>query len=159
VDWIANEAAATNGNVDPNRVAAGGTVGTLLIFVWPGNQLATITNGKLYQTVELEAGNYRFVVAVNEAHNFTVNPFNRVYVVAASGNDLPDTDNVEEEALAFARVAPGPDGAPPPPFNPPRMMTIEFTLSAKSIVSLGFVANLTGSQQVHFRYVELWEFR
>jgi len=149
VDWIVNDAGLANGNVDNLR-------GNTLVMIatnispWP---VAEIVNGKLYQTVELEAGTYRFDAFVNE----TSNPMGQAYIVVALGNDLPNTNLVEQEALAFASPPPGiATGAV-------RTFSLEFVLSEKNHVSLGFVVTFeppSGSlQQIHFRQFELWEKR
>ena len=140
-DWIANAAAAANGNVDTNRGS------TLMMVAWAGYPSEIMTNGKLYQTVELETGTYRFDVDVNESSN----PVDKVYIVAALGNDLTDVADTEAQALAFASIPSGiATGAV-------QRFSLEFDLSEKSFVSLGFVANLSTLQQVHFRKVELWK--
>ena len=139
--WIVNPEAAVNGNVDINRG------NTLLMIAWGGHPSLNVINGKLYQTVELEAGSYRFIASINES----TNTITSVYTVVALGNDLPDVADLEAQALAIASVPAGiATGAV-------QILTLEFELSEKSFVSLGFVANLTADQQVHFRKVELWK--
>ena len=145
VDWTANEAAATNGNVDNAKESS------LSMWTWPGlSPLVPIVNGKLYQTVELEAGTYRFDAFIRS----TSNTVNKAYVVAAAGNDLPDIDNVED-ALAFV---PTPAGIAATAASKPTL-SVEFTIAEKMAVSLGFLGNINSQQDVNYKKVELWEKR
>ena len=147
VDWKYNDAGIANGNVDTQRG------GTLVIIAYSSFAVGTITNGKLYQSVELESGTYRFDVQVNE----TSNPMGQAYIVAALGDDLPNTNRVTQDALAY--VVP-PVGIAT---GDVRTFSLEFDLSEKSVVSLGFVVTFeppAGTiHQIHFRKVELWERR
>ena len=144
LDWTANASAAINGNVDTHETLLHGVLG-----FWAGWGLGpagSIENGKLYQTVELEAGTYRF-----EAYLFQNNQSpTKAYVVAALGNDLPDTDDVEQTALAFTLV---PHIVPT---NSNVKLSVDFVLSEKSDVSLGFVITCGQPTQVYFRRVELF---
>ena len=147
-DWTANAAAAANGNVDTNVSFLNGV---LTLWGWSGlSPVTSIVNGKLYQTVELEAGEYRFDAFLFGNTQTGGNP--RAYVVAASGNDLPDTNNVGHVALASTAV-------PPPPIatNSNLQLSVDFVLSEKSNVSLGFVITCGAPTQVSFRKVELWK--
>lgn len=147
VDWNYNDAGLANGNVDNNLG------GTLVIIAYSTWGVGTIKDGKLFQTVELDAGTYRYDVTVAE----TSNPMGPAYIAVALGNELPNTEKVESEALAFVR----------PPTGIPRgssqLYSLEFDLSEKCFVSLGFVVTFeppAGTiHQVHFRKVELWEKR
>ena len=138
--WTANAAASANGNIDgygPRNDA---------LTMWTYSGFPTITNGKLYQTVSLEAGKYRFNAFVFE----TGSSGYQVYATASSGNELPNTDDVESQALGFIRV---PSGIA---MGANVKISFEFTLTTKSIISLGFAGTLTGNQQVFFSKVELW---
>ena len=146
VDWTTNAAAATNGNVDTHEELLGGVLG---FIVWDALLPAqSITNGKLYQTVNLAAGKYRFDAYLFGNTQTSGNP--KAYVVAALGDDLPDTDDTEQMALGFVSV-PGPLGA-----GANLQLSVEFFLSERSVVSLGFVATSGNRCQVYFRKVELW---
>ena len=148
VGWIANAVAAVNGNID-NFKGAGYS---LSMLTWAGySPSPSITNGKLYQTVELEAGVYKFDAALYT----TSDGVSRAYVVAALGNDLPDVDNVAQETFSFMPV---PAGIEASAASKP-VLSVEFTLSRKSFVSLGFVANIASNQEMLIRRVELWEKR
>jgi len=147
VDWTTNAAAAANGNVDTHEELLGGVLG---FIVWDAGFLPaqSITNGKLYQTVNLVAGKYRFNAYLFGNTQVSGNP--KAYVVAALGNDLPNTDDAEQMALGYVLV-PGPLGA-----GQNMQLSVEFVLSESSAVSLGFVATSGNRCQVYFRKVELW---
>ena len=139
-DWLVN-AANVNGS------SSGGRGYTLTMIAWSTANVTSFVNGKLYQTVELDAGIYRFDVFAYE----TSATINRAYVVAALGNELHDTDVIEQESLDFAPVPTGVAAASN------RQISVGFTLSEKSIVTLGFVASLNVNEMIHFRRVELWQ--
>lgn len=135
-DWIANAEAAKGGNVhlDFNKYLA--------LLTWDGYPSESVSNGKLYQTVELEAGTYRFDV---EAFSFWGIP-DECYIVAALGDDLPDVVDVEDQSLGFDRI-----------YDGETTYSFTFELSEKSTVSIGFVANLGANQWMRFVKVELFK--
>jgi len=148
-DWLTNAAGGANGNVD-THVNFGGRLG---IWGQVGNAiypLPLVENGKLYQTVELEAGIYRFNVVIFRSGNSIMPP--EIYIAANSGNDLPDTNEIEQTALGFISVPNVTVNADIPYF-------LEFALSAKSDVSLGFVVTTqeSGSTQFFVTNVGLWK--
>ena len=142
-DWRTNPAGAINGNVDN----ANGDV--LTIWAWEGlSPVPSVENAKLFQSVELAAGNYRFEAMIYS------NPSDvdicRAYVVAASGYDLPNMDNVGQDAIEYNLI---PVVAP----YSNVVCSIEFTLTEQSFVSLGFVANIAGNHQLMISKVSLWQ--
>ena len=150
-DWTANAAAAQNGVVDINP---GGTNSNICLTIWTWGGLSpasSITNGKLYQTVELEAGSYRLqAVCFNN-----IGASWEAYLVAALGNELPDIGNVSGEnsfAIPIERVTT--DVQRP---SDDQTVSLYFYISEKSTVSLGFVASINGNSQLIIRSVELWE--
>jgi hypothetical protein len=147
--WNTNEAAAANGNIDVLKNTAGNHWG-LTLWAWSGYSPAgSFTNGKLYQTIELDAGTYRF-----DALIYAVSPnLNRSYVVAALGEDLPDIADVSALALASAIV---PADIQEAATNKPTL-SVEFTLVEKATVSLGFVANIDHAQETIYKKVRLME--
>ena len=146
-DWIANETAVQNGNMDSQR-------GTLSL--WANTTTAlypTIINGKMYQTVELEAGIYKFDVSLFLTN---LDASHRAYIVAALGDELPDAGNVAQ-ALAYTPFINGvgeADASKP-------TISIQFTISEKSVVSLGFLVNYSGgaTNLSHISKVVLWNIR
>ena len=134
--WLYNTAGGSNGVVFANQ--EGSYNCTLTMQAWASDlfPVQNMVNGKLYQTAELEAGYYRFTAnlfAAGEGYN--------AYVVAASG-DIPDTGAVSS-ALGYKQI-PTTTGA----------VTVEFTLSQKTTVSLGFVATMAGAE-FHVSSVQL----
>ncbi len=107
--------------------------------IWP------LTNGKLYKSVELEAGTYRFS-ACSPLYNTHYGGSCELYIAAALGNGLPDTGNIGS-ALGSASI-------PETGAWVEQSYSFEFTLSAKSTVSLGFVANMRQAE-AYIRKVEL----
>jgi len=146
-DWTVNDAAAPSGNVYDNigepTNAFNGSLSMVGYSSWPAG---TYANGKLYQTVELERGTYKFSAFV-----FRSIGTYKAYVVAASGNDLPDTDDAEQDALDCVSIHTGIQ------FDDNTELFVEFTLSEKSTVSLGFVVSFTGQGEFYFNKVELWQ--
>jgi len=137
-NWIANAAAAANGNIDNHE-----TLSARLTFIVAIAGQVPIENGKLYQTVELEAGTYRFDVWVYRSQ------LNQpVYLVVASGDDLPDTNVVEQEALRYILL-------PNLAVSADVLYSMEFVLPEKQTVSLGFLANGVATTQVIFSRVAL----
>lgn len=146
--WIGNTVGTRNGNIDilkntPNN--------GLTLWAWSGySPLPSFENGKLFQTIELEAGTYRFdalVYAVSSS-------LNRSYVVVALGENLPDINNISS-ALASTAT---PNDIKEADANKP-ILTVEFILTEKSKVSLGFVANIGHAQETIYKKVKLFEKR
>jgi len=113
-EWIINAAAAENGTSAQGR--------GYVLSLWTWNN-PTVDNGKVYQTIELEPGTYRFDATIYETR-----PNTNAYLVVALGNDLPNTNDVPQNSLGYIRV---PDniavGALP-------TISTEFTISVKSTV-------------------------
>ena len=109
-----------------------------------------IENGKLFQTVELETGSYRFDFWVHRSEQPTVTA--AAFVVAALGDDLPDANNVPQEALGFFRL-------PRIAANSDIQYSFNFELAEKATTSLGFVVNSVdgGNTQILFSRVALWK--
>jgi len=130
-----------------NTAVTSGTVRAAVEYAlglhgWYGN----FTNGKLYQTVDLDEGVYRFVVALKQ--NFDCST---ACIVAHLGNDLPDYDRVAQDALGSFAV--------PHPHHGHQneaVISFQFGLSRRSTVSLGFVANVR-DDDMYFNRVELWK--
>jgi hypothetical protein len=97
---------------------------------WSGT--ANITNGKIYQTITLPAGNYIFTEA---DYTEALDP---VYVVAAGDTTLPDISNISS-ALGYGK------------FTSSRYVseTVQclFTVPQQQTVSLGFLSTMTSGNQ------------
>ncbi len=95
-----------------------------LISVDAGYGIPAISNGKIYQTITLPAGDYLFELDITS--NSLVGT---KYVAAAIGDSLPDIVDVETSALAHADIGGG---------------VLEFSLSQTETVSVGFLFELPG---------------
>lgn len=134
-DWISNDAVK---NID-NRTKGGfdsfNGGGYLAMERWGTPE---IPNGKIYQTIKLPQGKYRF-----DADFETAVISNQLLLTVAAGAGLPDIDNISQ-AIATA------------PYNAPRMM---FELPAEQEVSIGFLGNLVNDAQAfRVRFVKLYKF-
>lgn len=144
--WKTNAVGGRNGNVD---VLKNSPKHGLTLWAWSGySPLPGYENGKLFQTIALEKGTYRFDAVVNN----TSTTLNRAYIVAALGDDLPDIADISS-ALSTTAI---PNDIKEGNMNKPTL-SVEFTLTEKSNVSLGFLANIGHAQEIVFRKVELYE--
>jgi len=135
-DWLINDACKATGNLDyHDYFGGGGAMGFEAI-----DGVSTIDNGKLYQTIDLEAGNYSFDAYFQE---YQANP--RAYAVANIGNDLPDIDDVETTATAYTPIT----------LTSGATYSVKFSLTKKSTVSIGFVGTCNWGARVMFSKVEL----
>jgi len=166
-DWIANEAAAANGNVSGARNNALGMIANATTANFGSR---TIINGKLYQTIQLDAGVYRFDATLYSNVCTNNATFFKTFVVANKGNDLPDTFdeekqsitlNIEQTALGYALI---PRNGAPSNYIPPvprPVYSTTFTLTETTTVSLGFVINQYSTDvlnfQTFFEKVELFQ--
>ena len=145
VGWIANTAAAENGNVknDPGR----GIDWMLDINSWG----VDVIDGLLYQVVDLEAGTYKIDAYIFHAATCCDGHLNFDLAAALGDTGLPFSEGSLGNVLDAATIPEVPvgtqdneywwdsefiwDGAPP-------MVSIEFELSAAGKVSLGFYGKL-----------------
>ena len=139
-DWKVNAAAAISGNVrwganDWDCKYDLGMTG------WTG----AFDNGKLFQTVELPAGTYRYVVIGQIG---TIGATNEGYIAAALGYDLPNTADLPNDALGFTAL--------PSSITTGTSYSLEFVLSQQNTVSMGFVATMWQAQ-AYFSKIELWK--
>ena len=138
--WTVNDAAAQNGNVDNAYGNA------LALWAWSGySPVGSFTNGKIYQTILLQPGNYRFKVTIK---SFSPS-LNKGYLAVCAGYDLADIEKIENEALGYYQLISNP--------KPVEDDIIEcmFTLESPAVVSLGLVANIDHAQEVDLKKVEL----
>ncbi|UII24880.1 DUF5013 domain-containing protein [Fulvivirga maritima] len=116
--WLANDAALSHDGYGGFNSDAGGTFGLEAGWGSP-----TIPNGKVYQVTTLPEGNYVLEVTEWEWDGIKDDP---AYFVVNIGNNLPDIDNLEGEALNYEPLSNG---------------SIEFTLYEETEVALGVVVN------------------
>jgi len=111
----------------------------------PGGSPTTpnITNGKIYQTVLLPAGTYKF--DTNVRGGITTDNTKGAYSVAAIGTNIPDIAAPTTPANFVGRAA----------INGSGNKSFTFTLNTATTVSMGFVATLSGNQTVNISGVTL----
>ncbi len=123
----------------------------------PGWLDLPVTNGKLYKSVELESGTYRFTVYPFYYVLYDDNRFSDIRIVAASGEGLPDLASIST-ALGSAKF---PLPLPSSGFGNWVPLSFEFTVTEKSIVSIGFLVNVDWDMEAYisadtnFKVVEL----
>lgn len=105
------------------------TVGTLSPWAAPVWGVSGVSNGKIYQTLELLPGNYTLKVDMGSESGKNAC---EMYGVAAVGSNLPDIADIAGGALGSDKLSDYP--------NTPR--NINFTVKTASKVSLGIVYNL-----------------
>lgn len=81
----------------------------------------------IYQTVELPAGSYEFYADREDGPDYNWEP-KGTYVVAGNGDELPTTERLADEALAYDNIE----------------NHITFMLSEPTTVSLGLLSNMSG---------------
>lgn len=118
-DWISN--AAVNNASGFGSYEKRSNVGH--ISMEAGWGLPNVTNGKIYQTITLPPGTYRFSIDMTE-----FNTGGSKFISVAEGTTLPDVANVTGAGIGFANL----EGK-----------TMEFTLTGTKQVSIGFVCTLT----------------
>jgi hypothetical protein len=140
--WTVNAAAAANGTVD-NYYTVGSA---LVLWSWAGySPVSGITNGKIYQIVQLPAGTYSFEVTLLYT-TATTNSLKQ-YIAVYKGIALPDVGLVETEGLSWTSIGTGlADGT---------VLTCNFTLDEPSVISLGIVGSIAGQQELRFKKFEL----
>jgi hypothetical protein len=106
-----------------------------------------ITNGKIYQTLSLPAGSYKFVVTVAniDGNLATDNTTTAVYITVAVGDALPDITDISS-ALAMLQLS-----------NVKGDLTVPFELTEVTKISLGFLATIKrdAAQGVRISKVQL----
>lgn len=91
---------------------------------WSNDNMASILNGKIYQSPTLPAGRYTFEMDIPDC-----TAGGDFYTVAAEGEEIPNTENITS-SLAYGKT------------NSAGTHKITFTLTSPKKVSLGFVGNV-----------------
>lgn len=111
------------------------------------NPFVSITNGKIYQTIALPAGNYQLTVTFKE---YFVNGGD-LFLVVNKGTDLPD---IENGALVNSTdVCASENSAFDGDHGSGGTVKLTFSLSEQSEVSIGFVATFSSANN-NFRATE-----
>lgn len=105
---------------------------------WSGDG---ITNGKVYQSFELPAGNYQLLCELEGGSNDM-----NGYLVAGLGTALPDIDRVKEEALGYSQFGDANMGG---------KHTLDFSLTEPTTVSVGWVVSFGSSTWMKVLYIKL----
>jgi len=105
----------------------------------PAQGLEYVSNGKVYQTLNLEAGDYIFQVDCShmDAYNTSNDPITvEAYGVAAKANTLPDITGIAtaSETLGYKTLIPS-------GYNGHNVIDISFSVSSAGTVTLGWVYN------------------
>lgn len=104
-----------------------------------------ITNGKIYQTMDLRAGTYYFHAIYGD---YTINDSGKSYMVLAEGNTLPDVNDVETKSLGFYRLQ----------GNAPTDVVAGMTITKTTRVSVGLSCTMEANNQtIKCRQVRLYK--
>lgn len=87
--------------------------------------LPNVTDGKIYQTINLPAGGYRMEIVMND-----FNTGGSRYMSVAEGTTIPNVANITSSSIAFSNL---------------ESKTLNFNLDQAKQVSIGFAATLTGT--------------
>lgn len=106
-----------------------------------------MTNGKIYQTIQLPAGKY---LLESYSSNSTTGrtSFLDCALVAAKGTELPDLENIESSLGYYLRQETA--------TNAKETYLAEFELSEESQVTIGYVASFGSSSSIQFAYIKLF---
>lgn len=105
-----------------------------------------VANGKIWQTLLLEPGNYTFEISDLRDTNLT--DLNNAFLVAALGSDIPDVENIAT-ALGSVKIVAG---------KPVRDLKVNFTLSQQTEVSVGFVTTQPDGNPGRFCNIRAFNF-
>lgn len=123
LDWTANDQLKNHNGYGGTDISGGSDY---KIFFEAGYGAPAIVDGKLYQKVTLPPGKYTFDGSIDWWNN---GGQNQVYLVAAKGDGLPDTNGLAM-AIGYKMVDNGSD------------VQFSFELSQKTTLSLGCLVNL-----------------
>jgi hypothetical protein len=135
--WITNDAAKNKGGVNGGYSSdAGGVIN------WETWNNTPVTNGIVYQATSSPLPAGRYIVSFDEYSEIQTN--STVYCVAAAGgNGIPVLANLSTALGSVGAYNATPVGKTSPSATDTRSFT--FTLSAPTLVSIGFLANIVGS--------------
>lgn len=144
-DWLTNDAIRSKGGYGGYDGGYGATANDQLksfgIERWNADE-NTILNGKIYQSVTLPAGTYEYKLSFKgdnpDATNGGSDPR---YIVAAIGSSLPDIADINNSLGSATLVGVNGD------HNSGGAVTVSFSLTQPTQVSVGLVINWTNTQQ------------
>ena len=151
-DWKTNEEGRKNGNVwgeDNGR--------NLILFTSHdyGYDADEITNGKLWQTVELEAGTY--MIETWPYRTFW-GEITQGYFVVSFGDEIPDVTDVENDAIDYIRVYDAPDFFIDGDVDG-KVKSLNFTLTEKKTVSIGYVVTMESEVWMAIEAMKLFQWQ
>lgn len=139
-DWEVNDEMRNHGSDGAGYDANCGYMG---VEKWnPGD--APITNGKIYQTFTLPQGEY-----LVEANLPKVALISGTYILAATGNTLPDLVSIEN-ALGATEITNEYNG---------KTVSTSFSLNTDQQTSIGFLINITDGSQLILQANKIRMFR
>ena len=146
VGWKSNAEGGKHG-----IICSSDPVDVLGMVAWAGYTPSdAITNGKIYQTVELKAGTYQFIAYTGMVSG--ANAITSSYIAVNLGNDLRDIENTIE-SLSYVEISKTNIGETSS--SKPRYI-LEFVLTEDRTVSMGFVATTNGGNvRIYFEKFEL----
>ncbi|WP_437921821.1 DUF4998 domain-containing protein [Sphingobacterium sp. LRF_L2] len=96
---------------------------------WNSTNLLSFTNGKIYQTTILPAGNYEYEVDIDDASSS-----GSFYIVVAKGTSIPNIESLSSEAFKYLSFV-----------NRTGTLSLSFELTEETELSFGFVGSLVGT--------------
>ncbi|MGV3766247.1 MAG: DUF4998 domain-containing protein [Chitinophagaceae bacterium] len=121
-DWKSNDAVKSHGGFGGWDEWNGN-----IFNVESGWGAPSITNGKIWQTRVLNPGTYVF--AISDLRDTNLTEGDKVYLVVAEGDGLPDVEQVQT-AIGSTKIVNG---------KPLSALNVEFTLTERKEVSMGFL--------------------
>lgn len=155
IQWIVNDAAKcyVNKNADQTKGKVGGMFAKAnalgMQVGWGGAGSATsITNGKMYQSFTLPAGNYRLEISYIEC-NTTID---ETRIVLVDGfQEIPNIENVSDaNTIVFGKLTRNDVSE-----NAPGLETLRFTLDEQKNVTFGFVATFPNNKYFKISDIKL----
>ncbi len=145
-DWLYTDNVLNQNNDTKGGWSSNGNPGGVIQFESRNYSGDGITNGKIYQTIELPAGKYAFE-AYSSISSTVKNSFLDVALVAATGNELPDMEQLTSNALGYysRQVS-----------NGAETYRFEFDVTEKQDITLGWVASFGKTSSIQFTYVKLF---
>lgn len=125
--WIHNEAAMSHNDNGPQGAYDGKSQTWDLESGWGQ---PNIVNGKVYQTIFLDSGTYNYQIELFDTnYSGTRSDTDKAYFIVASGNTLPDVDDVESSAKTLVSYRVDSEKG--------KSISLPFTLNKPTRVSIG----------------------
>ena len=131
-DWTIENAPVANNITTGAHVDKNKSYCMTFTTTWDGFGL--LSNHKVYQTVTLPKGNYKFTV---NYHSNWEGQCGNSYVIINEGKGLPNTANIGE-AIAYTKMA--------EKSGSKMSNNVEFSLETETTVSLGLLVNMSGKE-------------